>query len=54
LTPNSEVERKTGSSGNSGEGLTDFKEEIVVIAEAVGRVFDDFDLVVDAFEQAGV
>ena len=43
-----------GSSRNSGKGLTDFEEEVGVVAKAIGGAFDDFDLVVDAFEQAGV
>jgi hypothetical protein len=43
-----------GSWQNSGEGGADFQEEVFVIAVAVGHPFDDFDLVVDAFQQAGV
>ena len=44
----------SGSSPNSGEGGADCQEEVVVISEAVRHPFDDFDLVVDSFEQAGV
>lgn len=43
-----------GSSPNSGERRADFEEEVRVVAEAVSHAFDDFDLVVDPFEQAGV
>ena len=43
-----------GSSGNSGESGSDFEEEVFVVAESVGHSLDDFDLVVEAFEQAGV
>lgn len=43
-----------GSSRDSGEGLADLEEEVVVIAEAVGGAFENLDLVVNAFEQAGV
>ena len=43
-----------GSSLNSGEGLADFQEEVLVVAVSVGHAFEDFDFVVDAFEQAGV
>ena len=46
--------QKNGLSRNTGEGLTDLKEEVVVIAKSVGRALNDFDLVVDAFEQTGV
>src|SRR6185437_9091549 len=45
---------KNGSSPNSGESLSDLEEEIGVVAEAVGHAFDDLDLVVDAFQDAGV
>ena len=30
------------------------EEEIVLIAESVGHPLDDFDLVIDAFEDAGM
>jgi len=30
------------------------QEEVGVVSEAVGHALDDFDLVVDAFQQAGV
>jgi hypothetical protein len=43
-----------GSSGSSGERTSDLEEEVLVITEPVGREFDDRDLVVDPFEQAGV
>ena len=43
-----------GSSPNSGERSADFEEEVFVITEAVGHPLDDFDLVVDALEHAGV
>ena len=45
---------KNSSSSDSGEGGPDFEEEVVVIAETVGHALDDLDLVVEAFEQAGV
>ena len=31
-----------------------FEEEIVLIAESVGHPLDNFDLVIDAFEDAGM
>jgi len=43
-----------GSSGISGEGGTNLEEEVFVVSEAVGHSLDDFDLVVDAFQEAGV
>lgn len=43
-----------GSSPNSGKSSSDFEEEVFMIPEAVGHAFDDLDLVVDAFEQAGM
>jgi hypothetical protein len=46
--------KKSGSTGNSGKGLTDFEEEVIVVAEAIGSAFDDLDLVVDPFEETGV
>lgn len=45
---------KKGSSPDSGEGGSDFKEEVVIIPEAVGSAFNHLDGVVDAFEKAGV
>jgi len=33
---------------------SDFEEEVGVIAVAVGHAFDDFDLVIDSFQEAGV
>ena len=44
---------KKGSSPNSGESCSDFEEEVVVVAEAVGDAFDDFDFVVDALDEIG-
>jgi hypothetical protein len=41
-------EPKNGSSGISGKRRSNLEEEVVVISEAVGHSFDDFDLVVDA------
>src|SRR5688572_19340563 len=46
--------KKKGSSPISGEGGADLEEEVVVVAEAVGHAFDDFDFVVDALQQTGV
>lgn len=46
--------KKNGSSPISGERSPDFEEEVLVITEAVGHPLDDFDLVVDALEHAGV
>jgi len=43
-----------GSSRISGERGTDLEEEVLVIAEPVGHPLHDLDLVVDAFQQAGV
>jgi hypothetical protein len=43
-----------GSSGNSGESCSDFEEEVFFVSETVGHSLDDLDLVVDAFEDAGV
>ncbi len=43
-----------GSSGNSGECCSDFEGEVLVVSESIGPSLDDLDLVVDAFEQAGV
>lgn len=43
-----------GSSHISGEGGTDFQEEVVGVPEAAGHAFDDLDAVVDAFEHAGM
>jgi hypothetical protein len=48
-----ESSKKKGSSPNSGEGRPNLQEEVMVIAEAVGHPFDDFDLVVDALDQVG-
>ena len=45
---------KKGSSRDSGEGGADSEEEVFVVAESVGHAFDDLDLVVDAFQQAGM
>src|SRR3546814_18897933 len=44
---------KKGSSPNSGESCSDFEEEVVVVAEAVGDAFDDFDFIVDALDEIG-
>ena len=41
------------SSSISGEGVADSEKEVVVISEAVGHALDDFNLVVDAFDEAG-
>ena len=46
--------QKKGSSSLSGEGGADFEKEVLVVAEAVGHPLEDFDLVVDSFEEAGV
>jgi hypothetical protein len=43
-----------GSSPISGEGGPYLEEEVVVVSKAVGHPLDDLDLVVDAFQQAGV
>ena len=48
------IPEKKGSSPNSGERGPDFEEELLVIPEAVSHPLDDFDLVVDALEHAGV
>ena len=48
------LSRFLGSSPNTGEGLSDFEEEVVVVSEAVSPAFDDLDLVIDAFQEAGV
>src|SRR3982750_718817 len=42
-----------GSSPKSGERRADFEEEIAIVSEAVSDSFDDFDLVVDAFDEVG-
>lgn len=46
--------QRKGLSGDSGEGDSDLEKEVGVVAEAVGHALDDLDLVVGAFEQAGV
>ena len=46
--------RKKGSSRNSGKSVFDFEEEVFVVSESVGHLFDDLDAVVDAFEHACV
>ncbi len=38
----------------SWECLFDFEGELPEVVEAVGNAFDDFDLVVNAFEPGGV
>jgi hypothetical protein len=43
-----------GSCPNSGECLSDFQEEVLIISVSIGHAFDDFYLVVDAFQDAGV
>ena len=43
-----------GSSHNTGEGVADFEEEERVVAKAVCHGLDALDLVVEAFQQAGV
>lgn len=43
-----------GSSGISGESRSNLEEEVVIIPEAISHSFDDFDLVVDPFEETGV
>jgi len=43
-----------GSSRNSGEGGSDFQEEVVVISISIGLSFEGFDFVVDALEQGGM
>ena len=43
-----------GSSGNSGERRADLEKEVGVVSEAVGHALEHLDLVVDAFEEAGV
>ena len=45
---------KKGSSGNSGKRSADFQEKIGVITKAICDPLEDFDLVVDAFEDPGV
>ena len=45
---------KKGSSRNTGKRRTDVEEEVGVVAVAVGHPLEDFDLIVDAFEQPGV
>lgn len=40
-----------GSSPKSGEGCTDFEEEIGVVSVSVGDALDDLDLVVDSLDQ---
>ena len=46
--------KKKGSSPNTGEGGSNLEEEVVGIAETAGHSLDDLDLVVDAFQEAGV
>ena len=48
-----QVEKK-GSSGISGKGSSDLEEEVLIVSKSVGHSFDDFYLVVDAFEEAGM
>src|SRR5690606_31260010 len=43
-----------GSSRFTGERGSDFEEEVVGVAVAVGHALDDLDAVVDAFEDAGI
>lgn len=45
---------KKGSSRFTGKRSFDLQEEVVGVAKSVGHAFDDFDLVVHAFEDAGV
>jgi transposase len=45
---------KKGSSRNTGKCRSDLEEEVGVVAVAVGHALEDFDLVVDAFDEAGV
>src|SRR5690606_8094256 len=45
---------KKGSSRFTGERGSDFEEEVVGVAVAVGHALDDLDAVVDAFEDAGI
>ena len=40
-----------GPSRNSGEGGSDFEEEVFFVPEAVGHSFDHLDFVVDPFKQ---
>ena len=49
-----ETPRFFGSSGSSGERISDLEEEVGVVAKAIGHSLDDLDLVVDALEQARV
>ena len=42
------------SSRILGKGGSDFEEEVLLVAEAVGHALDDLDAVVDALKQAGV
>jgi hypothetical protein len=43
-----------GSSGISGKRRSDLDEGALIIPEAVGHWLDDFDLVVDSIQEAGV
>lgn len=43
-----------GSLHSAGKGGLDFEEEVVIVSEAVGGAFDDFDPIVDAFDDAGM
>src|SRR6185437_10378577 len=46
--------RKKGSSGISGERRADLEEKVRVVAKAVGHPLEHLDLVIHAFEDAGV
>lgn len=48
------VSKIFGSSSYSGEGIFDFEEEVFGVSVSVCHAFDDLDLVVDAFEDAGI
>ena len=43
-----------GSTRNSGERCANLEEEVILIAEAISDAPEDFDLVVDALQQAGM